>query len=339
MSLKRLSEDRSLQVAPNEPQLQRFDFYNDRGDKIGKVQDLIADDSTMKVRFLIVSQHQGLLHSRQIIIPIKDVILDTDAERVICTDCREETLNNYPTYEGGVLPDLAKRFAATFIPGTGEGSRTTGTTARTTPETTMADRDIVGDRDTLLGRKSTVNDQAPLTGTVGQTIAGMRDRETDEARIDVIEEELQVGKRDVPIGEAIIRKTVTEEQICEPVELRQERVEIERHPVNRPSDVAPGQGPMEVRMGLMGQEVVSSKTAFVREEIIVHRVSDVERRDVCGEVRKEHVEMPSEIGKTNMMAGGTDLAGDKVDMSPRTDSDELLRPDHMTEEPKDRPIF
>jgi len=338
MSLTKLSEDRSLKVAPEEPQLQRFSFYNERGDRLGKVMDLIADDTTMKVRYLIVSMHEGLLHNRNVIIPIRDVAIDRDAERVICTDCREETLKAYPEYKGGVLPDLIQKFTATFIPGTG-AAKERDVEPGTVRNALTEDRDIVGarepllDRDTALNRDTLINDRTTLAG----------ERRTDEdARLELIEEELKVGKREVPTGETVVRKTVVENQVCEPVELRHERVEIERRAVNRPSDVSPGEGPMEARLSTTGEEAVMEKTAFVREEIILHRVTDVDRQNVCGEVRKETAEtagMPLETNKTDILAGKTDLAGDKIDMTPGWETDERLDPGHMTDEPRDRPIF
>jgi uncharacterized protein (TIGR02271 family) len=336
MSLIRLSEDRSLHVAENEPQLQHYGFYNENGDKLGSVKDLIADTDTMKVRFLIVSWHEGLLEHKDLIIPIRDVMLDADAQRVICSDCTVERLNSYPVYKGGLLPDLTKRFTTTFLP-----QRETDTVDRATEadRPTVADRDLVGEQEPLVGRTDLINEQRLARG--GTDISGAG----SEARMDVIEEDLQIGKRDVQIGEAVIRKTVTEEQVCEPVELRQEHVEIERRAVNRPTDRAPGSGEMEVHVPLMGQEIVRNKQPFVREEIVLHKVSDVNRQDVCDMVRRETVDTHGlePTGKTDVGAepvSKTDIAGDKLDMRPERGAfDELGQPDHLYDEPRDRPVI
>jgi uncharacterized protein (TIGR02271 family) len=320
MSLIRLSEDRTLHVAEDEPQVQHFGFYNDKGDKLGSIKDLIADTETMKVRFLIVSWHEGILERKDLIIPVRDVMIDTAAKRVICGDCTPERLQGYPEYKGGILPDLTKRFTATFLP----------------------HKEATGESETPTSRMETMADQTIMDRDVG--LRSGRDL-GDEARMDVIEEELQVGKRDVPIGEAVIRKTVSEHEVCEPVELRQEHVEIERHAVNRPANVAPGTGEMEVHVPLMGQEVVKNKTAFVREEIILRKVADVDKQTVCDTVRSETVDTSDldRMTKTDVGAepvSKTDLAGDKVDLQPDLGMNEALgRPDHLYDEPLDRPLL
>jgi sporulation protein YlmC with PRC-barrel domain len=117
MNLIRMSEDRTLHVASGEPQVQHFGFYDDHGNKIGAIKDLIVDTEAMKVRFLIVSWHVGILERRDLIIPVRDVMVDADAKRVVCIDGTPERLNGYPEYKGGILPDLTKRFVATFLPG------------------------------------------------------------------------------------------------------------------------------------------------------------------------------------------------------------------------------
>lgn len=322
MGLMRLSEDRTLHVAANEPQLQHYGFYSDRGDKLGSVKDLIADTDTMKVRFLIISWHEGILERKDLIIPVRDLMIDPDSQRVICPTCTQEQLHAYPEYKGGILPDLTKRFTATFLPHRRE------------------DEAVGLERDTAATPR--VDDQTAFDANAART--GERPG-GDETVMEVVEEELHVGKRDIPIGEAVVRKTVSEHEVCEPVELRQERVEIERRTVNRPANMAPGSGEMEVHVPLMGQEVVTNKTAFVREEIVVHRIADTERQTVCDTVRSETVDT-SDLGpraKTDVGAepvSKTDIAGDKVDLRPDLGlNEELGRPDHLYDEPRDRPIL
>ena len=75
----------------------------------------------------------------------------------------------------------------------------------------------------------------------GSQPATSRDTSLNLANDDVVqvaEEELQVGKRDVGRGSVRVRSYVTERPVEEQVELRQERVTIERRPVDRA--VAPG---------------------------------------------------------------------------------------------------
>jgi len=403
MNLIRLSEDRTLHVASNEPHVEKFDVYDNIDNKIGNVDDLIADTDTMKVRFLIVNFREGLFARKKLIIPVRDVLIDTDAEKVICNRT-EDQLREYPEWTGGALPELSKRFRATFLPGTGvdrdladepdltprENLATTAPTAETTErptgrigealhklgekiedklgahtnrgdETTtgpggihrepVIDREAVRERienRDVLDREPLVDREAMRERIANRDVVG-RDL-GDETRMEVVEEELQIGMRDVPLGEAVITKTVTEEQVCQPVDLTQERVDIERHPVNRPTNVSPGQGDMEVRVPLKGQEVVKEKRAVVREEIVLHTHKESERCDVCDTVKKEHVDVQQgtrdamkPVGKHDVGSGvmspveKTDRGGDKIDMGDSL-TDDLGRPDHMYNQ-GDRPII
>ena len=56
----------------------------------------------------------------------------------------------------------------------------------------------------------------------------------DGEKIDVVEEELVVGKREVNRGGVRVRSYVREVPVHEQVRLREEHVEIERRPVDRP---------------------------------------------------------------------------------------------------------
>lgn len=305
MALMRLKEERGFRVVEGEPTLVGYSFCNENGDRLGEVEDLIADTDAMKVRFLIVSLDQGLLTSRRIIIPLRDTTIDEAAERVICTDCSETRLRGYPTYEGGALPDLQKRFAATFIPESGRAERPT---AR--PEAYNAP--MAGERkEGFLERtKERIEHLGEERREAKRTepVAGER---AEEQRMELIEEELQVGKREVDVGDVTLHKTVSEREVCEPVELREERVVIERHPVHRQTDHEVGTAPSDVHMTLKGEEVVAKKVPFVREEILIRKETDVRQEKVCDTVRKEDVDTgklqevgKQEAGKQDVIKGG-----------------------------------
>ena len=80
------------------------------------------------------------------------------------------------------------------------------------------------------------------TTTTGYAEASGRDagrvsteqREGGEAAIPVIEEEMAVGKREVERGGVRVRSRIVERPVEEAVRLREERVSVERRPVNRP---------------------------------------------------------------------------------------------------------
>jgi uncharacterized protein (TIGR02271 family) len=109
----------------------------------------------------------------------------------------------------------------------------------------------------------------------------------------VIEEELQVGKREVQTGGMRLRSRIIERPVEESLRLREEHVRLERNPVNRPaseSDLSTfREGEIEVRE--RAEVPVVNKQARVVEEINVRK--DVEERDetVRETVRKTDVEV------------------------------------------------
>lgn len=58
-------------------------------------------------------------------------------------------------------------------------------------------------------------------------------RATDQDSIPVVEEQISIGKRDTSHGRVRVRAYSVEEPVKETVELRDERVELERRPVDR----------------------------------------------------------------------------------------------------------
>jgi len=127
-------------------------------------------------------------------------------------------------------------------------------------------------------------------GTYGATGTGRLG--TDDETLQVVEEDLKIGKREVGGGRVRVRTYVTERPVEEDVNLHSERVTIERRPVDR--DVTPGANAFQERTieaVERGEEAVVSKTARVKEEIALHK--DVENRTetVRDTVRSTEVEV------------------------------------------------
>jgi len=114
-----------------------------------------------------------------------------------------------------------------------------------------------------------------------------RERETNvrhynqgERVIPVVEEEVKVGKREVERGGVRVYTRVTEQPVSEQVRLREERVQVERRPVDRPVTSADAtalrEGTVEVKA--RSEEAVVAKQARVVEEVVVSK-SRRARRD------------------------------------------------------------
>src|SRR5690606_25808226 len=57
----------------------------------------------------------------------------------------------------------------------------------------------------------------------------------EERQFDVVEEELEVGKREIETGGVRVRSYVTSRPVEEQIRLRSERVRVDRRPVDRPA--------------------------------------------------------------------------------------------------------
>jgi uncharacterized protein (TIGR02271 family) len=117
----------------------------------------------------------------------------------------------------------------------------------------------------------------------------------DERVIELREEQLRVGKRDVEAGVVRLRKIVRTEVVTQPVELEREDIVIERVPVNREAGEDPVSGEAfqdeEIYIPLRREEAVVAKENRVREEVRVRKKVDVKRETVSETVRKDDLEV------------------------------------------------
>jgi uncharacterized protein (TIGR02271 family) len=133
-----------------------------------------------------------------------------------------------------------------------------------------------------------------------------------EEVIQAAEEQLRVGKREVGRGGVRVRSYVTERPVEEQVELRRERVTVERRPVDR--ELAPGEAAFQERSieaVERGEEAVVSKTARVTEEIGLRKEVERATETVRDTVRKQEVEIEDE------RAGGSGPTGEGRPATPR----------------------
>jgi uncharacterized protein (TIGR02271 family) len=139
-------------------------------------------------------------------------------------------------------------------------------------------------------------DRTMNTGTTtGYTGSGMRDETTgdDTRKIPIIEENLEVGKREVNTGGVRLRSKIIERPVEESVRLREERVNVERNTVDRPATDAEFSNFQErdIEMVERSEVPVVNKEARVVEEVSLTK--DVEERTetVKDTVRKTEVDV------------------------------------------------
>jgi len=181
--------------------------------------------------------------------------------------------------------------AATAVPSAGMTTARTdlGTTARTNVETTRTG--MRTDTRTDMGA-------AARTGTT---------REREEV-IPVVKEELDVGKR-VTERRTRVRSYVIERPVEEQVNLRDERVEIERRPISRTGNLSMPQD-RDIEVVERHEEPVVEKRVTGNEEIVVRKEVVEHPETVRGTVRETKVEVEKEPAGTT--GGATRTTTDRT---------------------------
>lgn len=110
--------------------------------------------------------------------------------------------------------------------------------------------------------------------------------------IPVVEEELEVGKREIETGGVHLFSRVVEKPVEADVSLREEHVRVERHRVDRPAteaDLAAAEGDIELHE--RAEKAVVGKRAHVVEEVSVSKEVETHNEHIRDTVRKTEVEV------------------------------------------------
>jgi uncharacterized protein (TIGR02271 family) len=111
--------------------------------------------------------------------------------------------------------------------------------------------------------------------------------------IPVVEEELQIGKRTIRRGAVRVYSRVIDKPVEDEIELREERVHVERRPVDRPV----GSGELgrlrdqSIEISETAEEPVVQKRARVKEEVVVGKETKTRTEKVRDTVRRTEVEV------------------------------------------------
>jgi uncharacterized protein (TIGR02271 family) len=130
-------------------------------------------------------------------------------------------------------------------------------------------------------------------------------RNGDEQVIPVSEEQLTIGKRLVNRGTTRIRRFVVETPVEENVTLHSERVSIDRRPASAGARVDADFTDRTIEVSETDEEPVVSKTARVKEEVVVHKKATDRVETVRDTVRRQDVEIDRDDDNSTARAGGT----------------------------------
>ncbi|MDR7039185.1 uncharacterized protein (TIGR02271 family) [Methylobacterium sp. BE186] len=149
----------------------------------------------------------------------------------------------------------------------------------------------------------------PVTGqsTGADTRAGAADLRTgstgtgDREAIPVVEERLNVGKRVTEHGRVRVRSYAVERPVEEQVSLREESVQVERRPVDRPVTAADEAlfAEKTIEATERSEEAVVSKDTRVVEEVGIRKDATQRTETVSDTVRRTEVEVEDERGNVS----------------------------------------
>ena len=154
----------------------------------------------------------------------------------------------------------------------------------------------------------TFQEQARATARVANQGASTRRVEgQEEVTIPVVEEDISIGKREVERGHVRIYSRVTAQPVEESVRLREEKVTVERRPVDRPATEADfaAAGKDVIEMTEKAEEPVVTKRARVVEEVVVHKDVTEHTETVRGTERHTDVDVQREPGTATAPRRGT----------------------------------
>ncbi|HST59998.1 MAG TPA: PRC and DUF2382 domain-containing protein [Longimicrobium sp.] len=129
-----------------------------------------------------------------------------------------------------------------------------------------------------------IADARPAEGTV------LTERE-GEVRMQVSEEELEIGKRTVSAGEVRIHKHVQTQQVREVVPVMREDVTVERRPLAEGAGLEPRQEGDVWYIPIVEEELVIQKRLVAREELVIRKRQVVEEQVIEETLRRETPEV------------------------------------------------
>jgi uncharacterized protein (TIGR02271 family) len=111
------------------------------------------------------------------------------------------------------------------------------------------------------------------------------------AVIPVVQEDLRVGKRDVNLGRVRVRSYLREEPVSETVRLHEERVVVDRRPVDRAANGTDAFVDKTIEAEEHAEEAVVSKDARVVEEVSLRTEGEDREETITDTVRHTEVEV------------------------------------------------
>jgi len=284
-----------FEIVDNQPNIKGWTVKNAQGQTVGEVDELIFDVQSRKVRYMVVDLESSVLdlESRDVLVPIGLAELHEDDDDVILPNITVDQLRALPAYDKGRLDRDTETSVRSVFGGVGGAIGAAGAAHQVgdalTPDN---DRDEFYEHDHF-NENNLVRNRTPRTDADYNAPVTNSNLTEGDTSIPIIEENLQVGKQEVETGGARITSRIVEQPVEENIHLREEHVQVERNPVNRPVTDADltnfREG--EIELTEHAEVPVVNKEARVVEEISLEK--EVTERDevVRDTVRKTEVDI------------------------------------------------
>jgi uncharacterized protein (TIGR02271 family) len=256
--------DSKFEVVDGEPNIFGWDVKDERGEHIGEVTELLFDPESLKVRYIVVelNTNETGLEEKQVLVPIGIAELKQSNENhVLLKQVTVPQLNAVPRYEKGKLSYETERTIRYIFEGAG-----------------VAGAAAVGTSTIAAESKATQDDERERFYQHNHFNEDNFYRQNPN-KIPIIEENLEIGKQQVNTGTTRIRSKMVERPVEGTVNLREEHVNIERNPVNRPATDADVNAfkEQEIELTEHAEVPIVNKEARIVEEITINK--DVEHHD------------------------------------------------------------
>jgi uncharacterized protein (TIGR02271 family) len=291
-----------------------------------------ADNATAGTHERRSEDHHGFLASlRDLFMPDEDRATYAEGLRrggiMVSAEVPEERLRDVAAaLEDAGAVDLDAREAewrasgwtGGMAAGTATGATATaGTAASVGPSSDGNLTGVAAERGAATGAASYGATGAAATGTAAAAAA----RTGDTEAIPIVQEQIRIGKRVAQAGRVRVRSYVVETPVQEQVTLREERVQVERRPVDRPVTDADAAAFRDrtIEATETAEEAVVAKEARVVEEVVVRKTADERTETVSDTVRRTEVEVEDDrtAAARGTTTGGTTGTTARTDRNPR----------------------
>ena len=277
---KRLQElgGSDFEIADGQSDIRGWDVKDANDKKIGEVDELIFDEQSRKVRYIVLDLEGNTfdLDTREVLVPIGIAQLHEKEDDVILPGVTSAQLQSLPEYDKDSITNDIENKVRTVFAGIGGAALASGANDFYNHEHFNEDN---------------------LYRNRGKDIENVE-------TIPVIEEELQVGKREVEKGGIRLRTRIVENEVKENVNLREEKIHIERTPVDRPANVSDLREE-QVEFTERAEVPVVSKEARVVEEISLNKEVTEKEETIQDTVRHTKVDVDRTTGENDNISDDT----------------------------------